>query len=145
MKQLILNIAFILLLLNIVACGQRDKSKILEQYKYDGDSNILTVLNKKKLDSWVKEGITCYGIVMVRDENGLPVRIKEIHAKVISISSESIKMEVLEDMSVTRLVGCNKVSLKKGECWDEVDGDLFKTKEDAIQFIDNKHPGLRMK
>lgn len=145
MKQLILNIAFILLLLNIVACGQRDKSKILEQYKYDGDTNILTVLNKKKLDSWVKEGISCYGIVMVRDESGHPNRIKEIYAKVISISSESVKMEVLEDMSVNRLVGCNKGSLKKGECWDEVDEDLFKTKEDAIRFIDDKYPGLRMK
>ena len=145
MKQIILIIAGILLLLSVVACSQRDKSKILEQYKYTEETSVLTILHKNKLGSWIKEGMTCYGIIMVRDENGIPKRMKEIHAKVISIHSESIKMEALEDIIINPIVGCNKVSLKKGECWDEVDGELFKTKEETIQYIDDHYPGLRMK
>jgi len=142
---MILIIAGISLLLSIVACSERDKSKIIEQYKYEGNTNVLTELNKKKLGSWVKEGITCYGIIMVRDENKRPVRLKEVQAKVLSIHSENIKMEALEDVAINRTIECNKVTLKKGECWDEIDGELFKTREEAIRFIDDKYPGLRMK
>lgn len=145
MKQLILNIACVLLLLNVVGCGQRDKSKILEQYKYDVDTSDSTVSHKKKPVPWLKEGTTCYGIVMVRNENKTPTRIKEVYAKVISIRPENIKMEALEDVYINRLVECNYISLKKGECWDEAEGELFKTREEAIQFIDSKYPGLRMK
>jgi len=145
MKQMILIFAGIALLLSIAACGQRDKSKILEQYKYDDNSSVPTEFSKKKLESWVKEGITCYGIIMVRDENKPPVRLKEVHAKVISIHSEIIKMEALENVFINRTIECNNVNIKKGERWDEVDGELFKTREEAIRFIDDKYPGLRVK
>jgi len=144
MKPMISFIVAILLLFSMIACGQRDKSKIIEQYKYDEDTNVLTVLYRNKPGSWLKEGMTCYGIIMVRDENGVPKRIKEVSAKVISMHSESIKMESLEDVIINRIVGCSKVSIKKGEYWDELDGELFKTREEVIQYIDNHYPGLRM-
>lgn len=145
MKQFYLLIAHIILLLSIFACGQRDNSKILEQYKFDEGSIVSNVIDKNKLNSWIKEGTICYGILIVRDENKLPKRIKEIQAKVINIHPECIKMEVLEDVMINPLVSCNKVSLKKGECWDELDGELFKTREDAIHYIDLQYPGLRIK
>lgn len=135
----------VLLIMSTVACAKRDKSKILEQYKYDEVTSVLAVSNKQKLASWLKEGITCYGIIMVRDENGLPKRMKEVYAKVISVYPERIKMEALEDVIINRIVGCNKVSIKKGEYWEELDGELFKTKAEAIQFIDDNYPGLRLK
>jgi len=145
MKQFNLIIACIVLLLSMFACGHSDKSKILEQYKFDEDATVIGVLNKKKLNSWLKEGMTCYGILMVRDENGHPKRIKEIQAKVIRINTESIKMEALEDIMINPIASCNKVSLKKGESWDEIEGELFKTKQEAIQYIDQQYPGLRIK
>lgn len=145
MKQLILMIVFVFLLINIAGCGQHDKSKIIEQYKYDEDVSVLNVKYPKELEAWLKEGTICYGIVMVRDENKLPIRMKEVHAKVISINAGSIKMEALEDVAINRTIECNKVTLKKGECWDEVDGELFKSREEAIRFIDDKYPGLRLK
>jgi len=145
MKQLILILAWFLLLINTVGCSQHDKSKIIEQYKYNEEISVLNVKYKKEIGTWLNEGTICYGIVLVRDENKRPIRLKEVQAKVISIRSESIKMEVLEDVAINRTIDCNKITLKKGECWDEVDGELFKTREEAIQFIDNKYPGLRIK
>lgn len=145
MKQSNLIIAYIILLLNLVGCERSDKIKVLSQYKYEDNSSVLSENTHKKLGSWVKEGITCYGIIMVRDENNPPVRLKEVYAKVISIHSENIKMEALENVFINRTIECNKVNIKKGECWDEVDGELFKTREEAIRFIDDKYPGLRVK
>jgi len=145
MKQLILILAWFLLLISAVGCWQSDGSKVIEQYKYDEDISVLNVKYKKEIGTWLNEGTICYGIVMVRDENKRPVRLKEVQAKVISIRSESIKMEVLEDVAINHTIECNKITLKKGECWDEIDGELFKTREDAIRFIDDKYPDLRIR
>lgn len=145
MKQQILIIACFLLLINLAGCRQYDKSKIIEQYKFDEDVSVLNEKYPNGLGVWLKEGTICYGILMVRDENKLPIRMKEVHAKVINIHSESVKMEALEDVAINRTIDCDKITLKKGECWDEIDGDIFKTREEAIRFIDDKYPDLRIK
>lgn len=82
---------------------------------------------------------------MVVNNAGNPVRIKEIQVKVDSIRSESIKLEALEDVILGRTAECDRVSFKKGESWNEVHGDLFKTREEAIHYIDQKYPRLRLK
>ena len=145
MKLLISFIAGVILLLNMWGCGQSDKSKILAQYKYDESKITTNEIIPHKLGSWVKEGITCYGIVIVHDESGYPLRIKEVNAKVISIQSDKIKMRSLEDVVMAPVKGCIKFSIRNGEDWDEIEGDLFQTKEEAIKFIDTNYPGLRMK
>lgn len=144
MKQLILIIAGVLLLLYMPGCGQSDKSKILEQYKYESEVGSNEMI-EKKLGSWVREGIDCYGIVIVDDRNGFPLRIKVVHAKVISIQSDKIKMRSLENIDMSPIEGCDKFTLKEGDSWDETEGDLFKTKEEAIKFVDTYYPNLRMK
>lgn len=144
MKQLILIIAGVLLFFFMPGCGQSDKSKILEQYKYEPkeDSNEMI---QKKIGSWVKEGIACYGIVIVDDRNGFPLRIKVVHAKVISIQSDKIKMRSLENIDMSPVEGCDKFTLKEGDDWNETEGDLFQTKLEAIKFVDTYYPNLRMK
>jgi len=143
MKQLLLIIAGILLLM--VACSQRDKTKNISQYKYEDNSSVLTVKINKKLDSWVKEGVKCYGIIMVCDLAGTPLRIKEVYVQVIKIQPGSIKMEALEDVIINRTTECRKVSFKKGQSWNEEYGEIFRTREEAIKYIDDNYPGLRMK
>lgn len=145
MKQLILIIACVFVLMNMAGCRQSDKSKIIEQYKYAEDISVLTVLHKTKLDSWVKEGIICYGLIMVCDLAGKPLRIKEVSVQVVSIQPESIKMKALEDVIINRTIECTKVSFKKGESWNEEYGEIFQTREEAIKYIDDKYPGLRIK
>lgn len=126
-------------------CGQSDKSKILEQYKYDEYNPASNEIIKKKLGSWVNEGIFCYGIVIVHGENGLPIRAKEVYAKIIDIQDDKIVMRSLEDVVMSPELGCVKYSLRKGDDWNEVEGDLFRTREETIRFIDTNYPGLRMK
>ena len=145
MRQLILIIAVIFLMLNISGCSQGDKSKILEKYKYDESIGVPTELVRNKIGVWVKEGVICYGIVVVHDESGKPVRVREVRAKVISIEPNKIRMRSLENITMAQVKGCNKYSITVGEDWDELEGDLFQTKEEAIKFIDAKYPGLRMK
>lgn len=145
MKSLIFIIAGIVLLLNLWSCSQSDKTKILEQYKYEESKDVSNDLIVKRIGPWVKEGMTCYGIVVVHGENGLAARAKEVKAKVISIQSDKVKMRSLENVIMNQVEGCNKFSLKEGEDWDEIEGDLFQTKEEAIKFIDDNFPGLRMK
>jgi len=145
LKQMQVVVACILLFPSITGCGQRDKTKILEQYKYEDNSNILTVNVNAKLDPWVKEGITCYGIIMVCDLAGKPLRMKEVNVQVVSIQPESIKMKALEDVLINRTIECKKVSFKKGDSWNEEYGEIFKTREEAIKYIDLNYPGLRTK
>jgi hypothetical protein len=138
-------VACILLFSNITGCGQSDKTKILEQYKYEDNSNILTVNVNKKLDPWLKEGLKCYGIIMVCDLTGKPLRIKEVNVQVVSIQPEGIKMKALEDVVINRTIECKKVSFKKGDSWNEEYGEIFKSREEAINYIDINYPGLRIK
>lgn len=145
MKHLIHIIAIVLLLVNMVGCSQGDKSKILEKYKYDESIRTPNEIVQKKPGAWVKEGVLCYGIVVVNDENKKPLRVKEVHAKVISIEPDKIRMRSLENIMMAQVKGCDKFGIREGEDWDEVDGDIFQTKEEAINLIDAKYPGLRMK
>lgn len=134
-----------LALVDIAGCGESDKTKILEQYKYEDDSGILTVNVNKKLESWVKEGTKCYGIIMVCDLAGNTLRVKEVSVQVVNVLPGGIKMKALEDVIINRAIECRKVSFKKGESWDEEYGEIFKTRSEAIKYIDQKYPGLRIK
>ena len=145
MKQLIVFFSCILVTIGISGCGQRDKTKILEKYKYEESKTVLNENLNKKIGAWLEEGKICYGIVILRDENGLPKKLKEVQAKVIRIEPDRIKMKSLEEITMAPVKGCSRIGVKKNENWDETEGELFQTKEDAIQFIDNNFPGLRMK
>ncbi len=145
MKKLILMIVTCILTLYMSGCGQSDKSKILEKYKYVESNNSPDDMIKKKLDPWVKEGMICYGIVIVHDESKNPLRVKEVHSKIISIEPDKIRMRSLENIRMAEIKGCKVFSLQKGEDWIELEGDIFRTREDAIKFIDTRFPDLRMK
>ena len=145
MKHLALIILGIILFGSFSGCGSRDKSKILQNYKYEADGTNLNDALQKKVGEWIKEGMTCYGIVILNDENGLPLKLVELQAKVVSIQKDKIKMKSLEDLPLAPVEGCSKIGLKKGETWDETDGDLFQTREEAIQFIDTNYPDMRIK
>lgn len=133
------------LLLNFAFCNQSDKTKILEQYLYEKNTDFANQKVDKKIGSWLKEGIICYGIVMVYSSDGMPVRAKEVKAKVVGIQSDRVKMKSLENIFINQIKGCTKYGIVEGEIWDEIEIELFQTKEEAIRYIDTNYPGLRMK
>lgn len=135
----------LILLFSLAGCFGPDKTKILSQYKYEDNPNSLTVNVKTKLEPWIKQGVECYGIIMVCDLSGNPLRIKEVRVKVSSIQPDNIKMEAQEDVIINRTIECKKISFKKGDSWNEEYGDIFRTREEAIKYIDKNYPGLRIK
>jgi hypothetical protein len=45
----------------------------------------------------------------------------------------------MEDVVIAPIQGCTKVGMKKGEMWDEKEGDLFRTREEAVKYIETKY------
>jgi hypothetical protein len=128
---------------SLLSCGSGKKSQQIKDYKYTEEKVVVSGVLKKKVGDWIKEGMTCYGIVMLL-EKGTPRKAKEIEAKVISIQPGKIKMKALEDLILSPASGCSKVGLKKGETWEEKEGDLFQTRDEAIKFIDTKYPETQL-
>lgn len=144
LKQLVLITWSIVLPGILVSCGTPDKSKILKSYSYQSDSLKVGGEMAKKIGSWAREGVTCYGIIILTDKEGLPKKVKEIEAKIVSVQSDKIKMKALEDVVLAPVAGCDKIGMKKGETWEETDGDLFQTRDEAIKFIDTKYPETQL-
>ena len=67
------------------------------------------------------------------DKNENPISVKEIKALVVIIQKDKIKMKALEDISMAPKIDCSKMGISKGQTWWELEGDLFQTKEEAIE------------
>ena len=145
MKQILIVILGVIILTSFIGCGSRDKSKILKEYKYKADVENLNNVLQVKVGSWIKEGASCYGIIILADKNGIPKKVKELQAKVISIQKDKITMKALEDVVLAPVEGCTKLGIKKGETWEETDGDLFQTREESIKFIITNYPDTQIK
>ena len=140
MKQLMSIILVAVFAVSILSCGSGNKSKQIKEYKYTEEKAAVTGVLQKKVGTWIKEGMICYGIVMLTDKDGIPKKVKEIEAKVVSIQPDKIKMKAMEDLVLAPVEGCTKIGMKKGETWDELEGDLFQTRAEAIKHIDTKYP-----
>lgn len=113
-KELFVSINIVLLFI-MTGCGQRDKSAILAQYKYE-NSDTLSVNLSYKLEPWIKEGADCYCLVMVCDKLlETPLRIKEVHSKIVKLHDNGIQMKSLEDVKINRVTECTKITFAKGE------------------------------
>lgn len=140
MKQLMPIILVVIFAGSNLSCGSGNKSKQIKEYKYTEEKAAVTGVLQKKVGPWIKEGMTCYGIVVLTDKDGIPKKVKEIEAKVISIQPDKIKMKAMEDLVLAPVEGCIKTGMKKGETWDELEGDLFQTRAEANNYIGTKYP-----
>lgn len=134
MKRSISLIISIILFSVLQSCNSSNKSSEIEKYKYTETTVQLNDTLKKKVGNWVREGVECYGLVMLTDNDGSVKAIKEIKAIVLTIQSDKIKMKALENISLAPKEGCTKMGISKGETWWEEEGDLFLTRDEAIAF-----------
>ncbi len=109
-----------------------------DTYQYVEKKAELTGILKQKVGSWAKEGEICYGVMVATNSKGKAEYGKPVKAKIINIESDRIKMKSLEDINLGEKKGCSKLSVSSGTTWWEKDGDLFKTKEEAISFLKKK-------
>ncbi|MCK9411566.1 MAG: hypothetical protein M0Q53_04640 [Prolixibacteraceae bacterium] len=140
MRYLIFIFFVIVFTGSILSCGTGNKSKQIKEYKYIEGKRAITGDLGKKEEAWIKEGMTCYGIIILADKDGNAKKVKEIEARIVSIQPGKIKMKAMEDLVLAPVEGCTKTGIKKGETWDELEGDLFQTREEAINYIGTKYP-----
>lgn len=130
---------FLLLALFICmgGCHTKNRSEEIKNYAYQVKTATLNEKMQLKVGDWVKEGIECYGLVVLVNAEGEQLRGLPVKSKVVSIFADSLKMKALENVSLSPVKGCKKMGLSKGEIWWEKEGDLFKTKEEAEAFLRN--------
>ncbi len=132
---ILLLLGFLILL---AGCGSKKKSDEIKNYKYDPGTAVMNPQLQAKLGSWVKEGTVCYAVVITINKDKVMLDGIPVKAKVVTIRSDSIKMKALEAVTLADIPECTKLGLVKGESWWEKDGDLFKTKEEAENWLKDR-------
>lgn len=146
MRHFIAYLGGSLLFLLVFGCGKTDKSKILAQYAYQ-DSVVVhqQIQTVSGSGDWIKKGIVCYGIAVVSNNHLQPIKVREVRAMVVDFVPNGVKMSSLETLFQTEKEACSQYLIIEGEEWTEREGELFKTKEEAIKYVESKYSGLRMK
>ncbi len=139
MKNLIL---FLVLSASIVTFSCNN----IRDTKIEADEAVLETVNSKQEDAelnavleskvgdWVEKGIECYGIVISTFTDGRTVG-KSVKCKVMIVKSDKIKMKAIESVSLMEAIGCDQLGLSYGETWWETEGDIFRTREEADQYL----------
>ena len=139
MKILFLSLTIFSFLI-LTGCNSQKKSKEVASYKYNEKEVEISPELKSKIPKWVKVGKICYGLVVqVESGSRKPVSGKPVKAKVIQIKRDAIVMKALERVSLVEVESCTKMGLSRGDTWEEKDGDLFLTREDAINALKAKN------
>lgn len=134
MKKLVF-ISLLLTTLSLFSCNSSDKSKEVSSYSYEEINVEMSDELKNKIPGWVEEGKICYGVVVQINEKNEPLKGKPIKAKVVSIGKNAIKMKAVETVRLVEVEGCSKMGISKGETWDEREGDLYLSLEEAIAAL----------
>ena len=90
-----------------------------------------------KVGSWLKKDVECYGIIVGYFADGSTLG-KSVKCRVVAVKSDKIKMKTIESVSLLPGEGCDKMGLAYGDTWWEEDGDIFRTREEAEDFIESK-------
>ena len=131
MKNTFFLITF--LVFTMSSCHQNKKSEAIADYEYSSKVELNDSL-QNKIGAWAKEGLNCYGIIVMENETGI-VFAQPVEAKIIYIGPNSIKMKATKRVTLAARQGCTKAGLEKGDTWWEKEGDIFQTKEEAIAHI----------
>jgi hypothetical protein len=99
--------------------------------------SLAPVNEKSKIGDWVEKGVECYGLVVVKFADGKIIG-KSVKCKVISVKPDKVKLKTIETISLMESKGCNKLGMAYGDTWWETEGDLYKTKEEADKYLNEK-------
>jgi len=93
---------------------------------------------QKRIGTWAKDGAECYGLVLLIRKNKSIEHGKSVKTVIIRIKSDSLKVKVLEDVSLAKTKECSKLGMSVGDTWWEKEGDLFQTRLEADNFLKSK-------
>jgi len=140
MKNTFTILTLLIYLFTFTSCNsdQKKVNNSKDTYHYVEEKAELTGVLKQKVGNWAKEGEICYGVIVATNSKGKAEYGKPVKAKIVIIENNRIKMKALEDVNLGEEKGCSKLSVSSGTTWWEKDGDLFKTKQEAVSFLKAK-------
>ena len=126
----------------IAGCGSNPKPKSAASnqttlVQEEEDVKLNNVL-QKKVGSWAKEGVECYGLVLLVRKNKIVEVGKSVKTTITRIQSDSIKVKLLEEVILAKTKDCRKLGMSTGQTWWEKEGDLFLTREEADKYLKAK-------
>lgn len=140
MKKIYLFLLPVLMILAmaVVSCRQSSKPAALNEIKpvSNTDSTSSAQAVNKKIGDWVKKGTECYGIVIIELKDRTIG--KSVKCKVMAIKPDQVKMKTIEGVSLMESMGCDKIGLSYGDTWWETQGDIFRTREEADNYLKEK-------
>lgn len=137
------NYLFVIIISIIVtSCGSGPKPKTTAAGKTAQvpveEKVVLNDVLQKKIGSWAKEGAECYGLVLLVRKNKTVEVGKSVKTKIVQLQSDSVKVKLLEDVSLAKTKDCSKLGMSTGQTWWEKEGDLFLAKEEADKYLKEK-------
>ena len=121
----------------IISCNSSKNSEEIASYTYQEKEIAMSDALLVKIPAWVEEGKICYGLVVQVTKENKPVSGKPVKAKVVQIDENSVKMKALETVILFEGTDRNLKGINKGQVWDEKEGDLFLTSDEAIEMLEN--------
>ena len=134
MKYLFLSTILSIIMI-LSACNSSSNSSSEKTYEYVEETYELNDMLKQKIGDWAEEGVVCYGLVVLKNEDGTSDYGVPVKAKIIKIKTDSIKMKSLEKINLGDNSSCSQMGISYGQKWWESEGDIFKTKEEAEAFL----------
>jgi len=138
-RKLTLLLMIAISVMMITYCGQTDKKAVNNEaspsIKSDTTVSGTTVQNPK-IGEWVQKGVECYGIVIMEMKD--KTIGKSVKCKVMIVKPDQVKMKTIEGVSLMESLGCDKIGLSYGDTWWETQGDIFKTREEADNYLKEK-------
>ena len=126
------NIFFPLLVSLLLSCGNKKNENVIA---LQSSPIALGVENNPVNREWIKPGAECYGVVAYVKEDVL-VEAKPVKSQIIEVSVRGVKCKALESVKVFGNFGSEKIGIKTNDIWYDLPTDLFKTREEAIAFIE---------
>ncbi len=93
---------------------------------------------QKKMGVWVKEGVECYGLVVLANKDNTIKYGRSVKTTIVRIASDSVKVKAMEEVNLAKIKGCSKLGVSTGYTWWEKEGDLYLTREEADNYLKSK-------
>ena len=135
MKKLVL-LVILFTSLCIISCNTSKNSDEIASYTYEEKKVEMSDALRVKIPDWVEEGKICYGLVIQVTKQRKPITGKPVKAKVVQIDENSVKMKALETVILYEGPDRNLKGINKGQVWDEKEGDLYLTFDDAVEVLE---------
>jgi hypothetical protein len=120
-------------------CNNSPKPKqvVKEPATVEEEGKLNDVL-QKRIGSWAKEGAACYGLVVLTNNKRIVQYGKSVKTVIVRIKSDSLKVKLLENVTLAPKKDCKQIGMNEGDTWWEREGDLFQTQEEAENFLKSK-------